>query len=170
MSDKTEEKNIESVDLEEIVKESKENLAASSGESPPTKRRGRPKKISKENQSTEQTQSSISPVQPNTSLKPMLETIVMLPASVLSASTGYNGFSLNQPEKDMLSSQADVLAQTYMPSVSGDPNTPLYLFLASYGFVMFGKYLEYLKWKKVREDEKKKREAELSQPITANQE
>ncbi len=139
----------ETVDLAQVVQESKEILKEGEGQAKPIKsKRGRPKK------SNPVPDPESKPVEnPPTSLKPMLATVVGLPATYAASTTDYPGFNLNSSEKEMLASQADVLAQTYIPNASQDPNAPLYLFLASYGFTMFGKYLEYLKWKKAREDE-----------------
>lgn len=144
----------EKIDLAEIVKESKENLAQADGEGPPIKRsgRGRPKKKDGDLKNPTGAPPS-SPV----SIKPILETIVAMPPQVMASSTGFAGFALSQPEKDMLSTQADVVAQTYMPEVSSNPNATLYLFIASYSFILIGKYLEYFKWKKEMEDENERR-------------
>ena len=141
--------------LNDVVNESANVLRDQDGAAKPVKKRGRP---SKEDTSAKGA-ATPNPQQP-TSLKPMLVPVVALPASLLCVSTGYKGWEFSPEEKDMLATQADILAQTYVPETTSDPNAPLYFFLASYGFILMGKGIEYLKWRTLEKNKIEAKKAE----------
>ena len=147
--------DLENHNLNDVVNESANLLREQDGAATPPKKRGRPPKES----TSAKPAATQNPQQP-TSLKPMLVPVVALPASLLSASTGYKGWEFSNEEKDMLATQADILAQTYVPETQSDPNAPLYFFLASYGFILMGKGIEYLKWRTIHKEKEAAKKAE----------
>lgn len=126
-------------DLEQIIKESKENLAAAEAE-PVKRKRGRPRKSESVPQNTAP-QTTPEPAAPS-AMVPILKYVVRAPFQVAAARTGFEKFDLEDSESTELATLADAVLSQYLPQLSGD-KAAIITFVAALGAVGFSKYMLY---------------------------